>query len=161
MPSSGDAILPPPKAVLFDVDGTLVDTMELILQTLGETYRRHLGVEIPAEDIRGIIGRPLEVQVRWFDDRATRKPDHEAMIRFQIVAYEAGKQLEHPIPEALETVRVCARKGIRTALVTSKEQNEFSHTLPRLELNGSLNATVNSSEVSHPKPAPDTALLAC
>lgn len=149
-----------PQAVLFDVDGTLVDTTEMILHTLGETYRKFLGVEVGREEIRAVIGRPLDVQVRLFDDRANLRPDYDEMRRYQIELYEANKHLEHPIPEALEAVRVCARKGISTALVTSKEAREFAGTLPRLDLQGALTTSVTSTDSPRPKPYPDPVLLA-
>lgn len=148
------------KAVLFDVDGTLVDTTHLILVTLGKTYRKFLGVEIPPEEIRAVIGRPLEVQVHLFDDRTKETPDYEDMRRYQIDLYEANKNLEHPIPEAIQAVRACAARGIGTALVTSKEIREFEGTFPRLGLEGVVGACITATDSARPKPHPDPVLLA-
>jgi phosphoglycolate phosphatase-like HAD superfamily hydrolase len=52
-------------AVLFDIDGTLIDTVDLIVQALDYTYRKHLGVALPRAEIRRLIGLPLSVQMRY------------------------------------------------------------------------------------------------
>ena len=39
-------------AVLFDIDGTLIDTVDLIVQALDYTYRKHLGVALPRAELR-------------------------------------------------------------------------------------------------------------
>jgi HAD superfamily hydrolase (TIGR01509 family) len=148
------------EAILFDVDGTLIDTTTMIVQTLGETYRRFLGVEVPPEEIKATIGMSLDVQVRLFDDRAHVRPDHGAMARFQVDLYEDHKHMEVPVPEALEAVRVCKRRGLRTAIVTSKDSREMSSVLPRLKLDGSLDTTVCATDTLRAKPDPEPALLA-
>jgi HAD superfamily hydrolase (TIGR01509 family) len=48
--------MPPPRAILFDVDGTLVDTVDFHAQAWMETLR-HFGVEADFQDIRGQIGK--------------------------------------------------------------------------------------------------------
>jgi pyrophosphatase PpaX len=161
MRSDGQPNLKAPRAVLFDVDGTLIDTTELIARTLGETYRKFLGVEIPPDDIKGTIGMALHVQLHRFDDRASLRADYEEMARFQLALYKKhAERLEHPIPAAIEAVRVCAAKGLKTGLVTSKEADEFRFSLPRLGLNGALDTTVNASECPRPKPFPDPVRIA-
>ena len=160
MSPQGRQLVLPPKAVLFDVDGTLIDTVSMIILTMSEMYRRYIGVEIPPEDIRSIIGLPLDVQVRYFEDRTDRRPDYEEMKRFQIALYEQHKHLEHPVPEALEAVRVCASKGIRTALVTSKDAEELAFALPRMGLDGALHATVTATDCVNTKPHPEPVLRA-
>lgn len=160
MSHRGRQLVLPPKAVLFDVDGTLIDTVSMIIQTMSEMYRRYIGVEIPPEDIRSIIGLPLDVQVRCFEDRTDRRPDYEEMKRFQIELYEQHKHLEHPVPEALESVRVCAAKGISTALVTSKDAEELAFALPRMGLDGALHATVTATDCVRTKPHPEPVVRA-
>src|SRR5205085_7220820 len=53
----------PFRAVLFDVDGTLVDTAELIADSLDYACRRHLEQGYPRETYYGLIGKPAIVQM--------------------------------------------------------------------------------------------------
>jgi pyrophosphatase PpaX len=150
----------PVEALLFDVDGTLIDTVELIVQSLAYTYQKHLGAQLSREELRRLIGLPLSVQMRYLDDRIAKPADYTAMEADEIAYYEANKQLEQVIPEAVQAVRVSSLKGLKTALVTSKNRMELSHTLPRLELDGVVGAVVSADDSARPKPAPDPVLRA-
>ena len=66
------------RTVVFDLDGTLIDSEGLILESYRHTMRCHLGKPPPDEKWRRTIGRPLVVQVREF---ARSDQEAEAMIR--------------------------------------------------------------------------------
>jgi phosphoglycolate phosphatase-like HAD superfamily hydrolase len=53
-------------ALLWDVDGTLIDTTAIIVNSLDQVFREYLKKEIPAEQLRALIGIPLDEQVRIF-----------------------------------------------------------------------------------------------
>lgn len=56
------------KGVLFDLDGTLVDTEALILASFRYATKTVLGRDIPDEELRAKIGQPLTVQMwDWAD----------------------------------------------------------------------------------------------
>jgi len=150
----------PVEAVLFDIDGTLIDTVELIVQALAYTYQRHLEVQLPREELRRLIGLPLAVQMRYLDDRIARQADHAAMEADEIAYYEANKHLERVIPEVVEAVCRASLKGLKTALVTSKNRAELEHTMPRLKLQKVVNAVISANDTARPKPAPDPVIKA-
>jgi pyrophosphatase PpaX len=160
MGSALTATQPPYRCALFDIDGTLVDTVELIVRALDHTFRKHLGVQISRDDLRRTIGLPLHRQVRLFDHLVDFVPDHRAMEADEIAYYESHKHLEQVIPEALEALKEAKRAGMRVALVTSKNRLELETFLPRLNVNGWVDAVVSSSDVARPKPAPDSVLVA-
>ncbi len=154
------ATQPPYRCALFDIDGTLVDTVELIVRALDHTFRKHLGVQISRDELRRTIGLPLHRQVRLFDHLVDFVPDHRAMEADEIAYYESHKHLEQVIPEAVEALKEAKRAGMRVALVTSKNRLELETFLPRLNVNGWIDAVVSSSDVARPKPAPDPVLVA-
>jgi pyrophosphatase PpaX len=160
MGSALTATQPPYRCALFDIDGTLVDTVELIVRALDHTFRKHLGVQISRDELRRTIGLPLHRQVRLFDHLVDFVPDHRAMEADEIAYYESHKHLEQVIPEALEALKEAKRAGMRVALVTSKNRLELETFLPRLNVNGWVDAVVSSSDVARPKPAPDSVLVA-
>lgn len=151
---------PPIRCALFDIDGTLVDTVELIVRALQHTFHKHLGVTIPRDELRRTIGLPLHKQVRLFDYLVDFVPDHQAMEADEIAYYEANKHLERVIGEAVDALKEAKRAGLSVALVTSKNRQELETFLPRLNLNGWVDAVVSSSDVLHPKPAPDPVVVA-
>lgn len=151
---------PPFRCALFDIDGTLVDTVELIVRALDHTFRKHLGVQISRDELRRTIGLPLHRQVRLFDHLVDFAPDHRAMEADEIDYYESHKHLERIIPEAVDALKEAKQAGLRTALVTSKNRLELEMFLPRLGVNGWIDAVVSSSDVTRPKPAPDPVLVA-
>ena len=160
MGSALTATQPPYRCALFDIDGTLVDTVELIVRALDHTFRKHLGLQISRDELRRTIGLPLHKQVRLFDHLVDFVPDHRAMEADEIAYYESHKHLEHVIPEAVQALKDAKRAGLRTALVTSKNRLELETFLPRLNVNGWVDVVVSSSDVARPKPAPDSVLLA-
>lgn len=148
------------RCALFDIDGTLVDTVELIVRALDHTFRKHLGVQISRDELRRTIGLPLHQQVRLFDHLVDFVPDHRAMEADEIAYYESHAHLERVIPEAVEALREAKRAGWRIGLVTSKNRQELDTFLPRLNVDGWVDAVVSSSDVARPKPAPDPVLVA-
>jgi len=61
-------------AVLFDVDGTLVDSLDMILRGLGDTVERYLGHRPAPTEIRKLVGMPLRLQfeILWERNRRPR-----------------------------------------------------------------------------------------
>lgn len=148
------------RAILFDIDGTLIDTVDLIVKALDYTYRKHLGVALPREEIRRLIGLPLKVQMRYLDDRVAGNAPHEQMEADEVAYYKAHRDMERVIPEAVGAVRAAYCKGYATGLVTSKNREELRLSLPKLALDDFVDAIVTADDTERHKPAPDPVLKA-
>lgn len=144
------------RAVLFDVDGTLIDTADLIADALEETCRRHLGQTHPREHYYSLIGKPALVQMELLGgpDRA------RAMLETAVALYEDGAHRERLFPEALDTLAQLREVGIRVGLVTSKLRRELNPTLERIPLQRYAQVIVTSDMTTRPKPYPDPVYLA-
>jgi pyrophosphatase PpaX len=148
------------KAALFDVDGTLVDSMSFVIRGLGETYERFLGFRPSDSEIRSMVGTPLSNQLKLL--KAETSPQKLSEMTDFAVDYFANHHHEERIfEESVETLRMCRRAGIRTALVTSKNAIELEQFLDRFIATNAIDATVCASDVHHPKPDPESAILAC
>jgi pyrophosphatase PpaX len=149
------------QAVLFDVDGTLVDSLEMIVRGLGDTYERYLGERPPRDEILRLIGMPLSKQLAHFGRSVPNQAELEEMTAYTLERYAAHKEHTRPFDAAVETLRHCHEMGAKTALVTSKNDVELEGFLKDFEGTPYVHATVCASDIVHPKPAPDAALLAC
>src|ERR1051325_5847341 len=65
--------------VIWDVDGTMVDTTALIVDSLDHIYRRHYGRTLPVDALRALIGTPLRKQIRVFGEPEAFGGEEEAI----------------------------------------------------------------------------------
>ena len=148
-------------AVLFDVDGTLVDSLGMIIRGLGDAYERFDGVRPPDEFIQSMIGMPLRMQLLISRTSPTTEDQLDSMVDFTLNRFDAYVDHESTFDAAVETLRLFHRAGIKTALVTSKDHKELESFLNRFSARDCVDATVCASDVSSPKPDPESARRAC
>src|SRR3954452_9383617 len=140
-------------AMLFDLDGTLIDSIRLILDSYHHTLTQH---NLPArsdEDwLRG-VGTPLAVQFsEWRES-----PD---VLDAMITTYREYNLKNHDsmvtiYPGVLEAVREIKSAGIQTGLVTSKNRQGALRGLTLVGLEALMDVMVCADEVSNPKPHPE------
>jgi len=145
-------------AVLFDLDGTLADTVELILRCYRHTMRVHLGAPLPDERWLAGIGTPLRTQLSEF----ARDAD-EALAMAE--TYSAFQKTIHdemvaPFPGALEMVGELRRRGVGVAVVTSKRREMAGRTLARCGFGDAYDVLVAADDVERAKPHPEPVLRA-
>ena len=143
--------------VLFDLDGTLIDSIRLILDSYHHTLSVH-GIPARTDDdwLRG-IGTPLRAQfAEWAES-----PGIEAMIatyRDYNLAHHDSRVL--PYPGIVEMVRAVRQAGFLTGLVTSKNRSGALRGLKLCGLDDAMDVLVGADDVEHPKPHPEPVLKA-
>ncbi len=143
---------------LFDLDGTLIDSIELILQSYRHTMRAHRGLEPPDEAWMKGLGTPLWVQFRnWTEDPA----ELEAMVAtYRAYNLEHHDELVRPYDGVVAAVRGLEREGKTLGLVTSKMRDGALRGLQIIGLEAAFRVIVAADEVTHPKPHPEPVLKA-
>jgi pyrophosphatase PpaX len=149
------------KAALFDVDGTLVDSMGVFVNGLGDTYERFINQRPDREALLSLCGIPLRRQLQMFQEIPPSEEQLDEMVLYAISRYAAHQELERNFQESVEALRLCHRAGLRTALVTSKNSVELERFLSRFVATEAIDASVCASDVYQPKPHPESAFLAC
>lgn len=141
------------KAVLFDADGTLLDTREFIYQAFEYTFRHHGIPPVPREKLSPLMGTPLEKVY------ATIVPDTDAAVlsathrEFQ----RHNGQLVQVYPGVIETLKTLKAKGIKTAIITSRKEHVAS-TLEHTEIFDLVDVVVTGQDVARHKPHPEGVL---
>jgi len=148
----------PPLALLFDLDGTLVDSIELILSSFRYTFRQHVG-EVPPDSkwIAG-LGTPLFTQLKEFtqDDALAR-----AMIatyrQYQLAHHDEFMRSYEGVTEAMAELRA---RGHTTAVVTSKMSDLAIRALDFTGLRGTIDVVIGMEDTQRHKPDPEPVRVA-
>ncbi len=144
--------------VLFDLDGTVLDTHDAILESMRYATRKVLGKAIPDEVLVAEVGQPLVTQMR------TLAPDEETAQEL-LVVYRARNEKDldlktAPFDGMEQVVRTLKAEGFTVAIVTSKRESLATASLQAFGLYD-LFALVNGMESSKGhKPNPDPLLQA-
>ena len=146
--------------LLWDVDGTLTDTTSLIAESLDFTYQKHYKRTLPYEDLRALIGTPLKKQIRVFGEPESLGANSQDVMDDFISYYEQNKFRERILKPVIAILIEGKSRGLPTALVTSKNQEELQNTLPRLAIAEYVDFAVTADDVTHPKPDPEGLLKA-
>jgi pyrophosphatase PpaX len=146
-----------PIAVLFDLDGTLVDTIPFILASVHHAFEGYGACPTDAQWIAG-IGTPLRQQLAAF---ARRPEDVDPLF----ARYRAFWRAEHdrrtrPFPGAVEVVAELAARGHPIGVVTAKLTEGALRTLRHVGLAPHVGAVVGADSTARAKPHPDPVLLA-
>ncbi|NJD18800.1 MAG: HAD-IA family hydrolase [Gemmatimonadetes bacterium] len=146
------------SAVLFDLDGTLADTTELILRCYRHTMRVHLGHEPPDERWMAGMGTPLREQLKEF----ARDADEAARMAETYSTYQRAihDDMVKPFPGTVEVVRALKGMGSAVGVVTSRRTAMAQRTLSRAGFDGVMDVLVGADDVGKAKPDPEPVLLA-
>jgi pyrophosphatase PpaX len=144
--------------VLYDFDGTLADSTELIMRSYRHTMTTHLG-ECPPDDawLSG-FGMTLESQLQRF-----ARNDGEALAMLDTYrAFQDGihDQMLRPFPGAVEVVAELDRRGYALAIVTSKHRRAALRGMELCGLVSHFDAIITPEDVRNPKPHPEPVLTA-
>lgn len=143
--------------VLFDLDGTIVDTVELIRQSHRHAVTSVLGIDLPDSELLANVGRPLVEQMQAFDaDRAQELLEAQRSWNHAHTA-----ELIRPYPGVAAMLGALRDAGCRTGVVTSKSGPTVQLAFDALpEVAAGIEVLVAVEDTPVHKPGPDPVLLA-
>ena len=146
-----------PIAVLFDLDGTLVDTVPFILAAVRHAFEGYGRCPTDAEWIAG-IGTPLRTQLASF----ARAPEDVQPLfdRYRAYWLEHHDRETRCFPGALEAVEALSRDGHPIGIVTAKIEQGAHRTLLHTGLSRFVRTVVGADSCANAKPHPEPVLLA-
>jgi pyrophosphatase PpaX len=141
------------QTVLFDLDGTLIDSIRLILDSYHHTLAAH-GIPPRTDDhwLRG-VGTPLSVQfAEWRDDVGKLEAMVATYREYNLAHHDRMVTVYPGVVTALGAIRAAGR---RTGLVTSKNRQGALRGLTLVRLEAMMDVLVCADEVTNPKPHPE------
>ena len=140
-------------AVLFDIDGTLVDSNYLHVHAWQQAFHE-VGLPVQAWHIHrsiGMDGSTLVEELSNGADEDVRKQLKDAHTRH----YEASAELLTPLPGARDLLARVADLGLQVVLATSAPENELAQLRKTLGCDELVSAITSSEDVEQAKPRPD------
>src|SRR5678815_2400661 len=142
--------MPTLTTVLFDLDGTLIDSVRLILDSYHHTLASH-GLEARQDAfwLEG-LGTPLRVQFKYWSDDPTQLEAMIATYREYNLAHHDTMVTAYP--GVVSMVRAIRAAGFRTGLVTSKNKPGAERGLRLVGLDQDMELIIGADDVVNPKP---------
>lgn len=139
------------QAVIFDLDGTLIDSSEGVVAAFHYAFAA-AGLPLPpAEEVKRFIGYPLETMFAHFTDYSPER----LRTYFRERAAETIVASTVPLPEVEPTLAALRDRGFRLAIATTKIVANIEGILDKLDWRGVFEAYAGGNEVQAVKPDPE------
>ncbi|WP_164668125.1 pyrophosphatase PpaX [Virgibacillus doumboii] len=141
--------------ILFDLDGTLIDTNELIIESFIHTFKEY-GKELTREEAIEFIGPPLRDSFYQFG------PDQ---VEPMIATYREHNLYHHDnyvvaFPNVIETIEQLNKENFKLGIVTTKMRGTVDMGLKVTGLDRFFNTVITLDDVVHAKPNPEPIIKA-
>ena len=140
--------------VLFDVDGTLVDSTYLHAVSWWEALRQH-DHDVPMAEVHRGIGMGSDKLLDHLLGADRDRSADETMSTAHDVLYGAWWERLRPLPGAAELVRAVAGRGLAVALASSARADELAQLRRVIGADDVIDTATSSSDAKESKPAPD------
>ena len=151
-----------PSTVLFDLDGTLIDTAPDFIRCLNELRQQHGLSALPADRIRRSVSNGARAMVRVGFGLEPEHPDYLAKHTAFLDLYEAGVAVETRLFEGMDALlQSLEQRGIPWGIVTNKPVRFAAPLVQALGLAERCASLVCPDHVTDRKPHPEALFLAC
>ena len=142
--------------IVFDLDGTLVDTAPDLTNALNHVLTRRGHVPVPAASIRSSVAFGARAMIEEGLRRSQASDDVDQMLAEFLAHYEANIAAESvPFPGAVRALESLAAAGAKLALCTNKREDLTLKLLEALRLDDHFDAIAGRNTFAVAKPHPD------
>jgi pyrophosphatase PpaX len=144
------------KGVIFDLDGTLVDSRDADLGALSQAYEQMTGERLSLDQLSHFFGVASEEAARQLVGERAR----ELLERWSTIYHATLEDSIHFFPGVLDIVREIHERGMHLAVVTLQTRQEMNETRKVIQLDEWIDVWVALDDTTLPKPSPEPVLLA-
>ena len=144
------------NTLLFDLDGTLLNTNDLIIASFTDTLNHYYPNKYKKEDIQQFMGPPLEEAFRSIDENQAV----EMVALFREHNWKNHDRLVKEFEGVYETIVALKAAGYKMAIVTTKIREVVLKGLKLGRLESFFDVVITIDDVQHAKPDPEPIFLA-
>ncbi|MDF2636223.1 MAG: HAD-superfamily hydrolase, subfamily variant 1 [Pelosinus sp.] len=139
------------KAVLFDLDGTVLDTSDLIVSSFIHTFQKHYKRELALSEIHAFFGKTLRAAMEYLG------PDkvEELIQTYREYSLTHHDQMITIFSGVIETIQALYEAGIMMAIVTSKTKKTTLRGLKLFDLDKYFSVIIGADQCQNHKPHPE------
>lgn len=143
------------RALIFDIDGTLLDSVDLHARAWVEAFQ-HFGVEVKEADARSQIGKGGDQLLPVFLSQERIEQEGETIESFRSDLFKR-KYLDQvrPFPGVRALLERAKRDGLVIALASSGKKSEVEHYQKILNIGDLVDVATSSDDAERSKPHPD------
>lgn len=144
------------QAILFDIDGTLLDTHELVLRSFEHTLTTHQIPPLTREELMKVIGPGAKIVY------AEIAPNHDSQILFDTHRkFQAeNTHLSKPFTKTVSTLQELKKRNIKMSAITTRSSMSSVKTLKEAGIFHFFDTVLSFEDVKRPKPHPEGLLTA-
>ncbi|MCI8609898.1 MAG: HAD-IIIA family hydrolase [Firmicutes bacterium] len=145
------------RNILFDFDGTLVNTNDVIIASWQHTYQTYLGHEVSVERITRCFGEPLLLTMaREFPE----VDPEDAAVTYRTFQVKEAEKLVRLFPGIVDMLKALKEAGCQIGIVTSRTRESALRYMNQLNITSYFDDMVNCDDTDVHKPNPEPLLLA-
>jgi len=144
------------KAVLFDLDGTILYTNDLIVNSFQFTLKKILGLTITREEIVECFGEPLYKTLGKYSSERLE----ELVKTYREYNLECHDSQTKIFPDVISTLKILKNSGYKLGIVTSKINQVALRGLELFDLIKYFDCFVGANDTAKHKPDPEPLLIA-
>jgi len=147
------------KTILFDLDGTLINTTDIILTTFVETFKYFMPeLILDPKELTNFLGQTLFTTFEYYTD--SKEKVDEMVKYYRILSNDKIEQGLKAFPFAEETLIYLKKKNIQIGVVTSKMRSIATYHLEITHLKEYIDLIIGYEDAINHKPDPEPILNA-
>jgi beta-phosphoglucomutase family hydrolase len=143
------------KAVIFDMDGVIVESEHIHIEAEQQTMLKH-GVRISAEELHAYTGTTAEFMFTELIRKYNLNTTFEGIFsEKEDILFRLLEKETRPTKGVIELLKKLKQKGIRLAIASSSDRKLIEYILERLDISRLFDFVVGAEDIAHSKPNPE------